>query len=67
MLLRFLSLLRVGLALLVPALLLGMVILFALLFVLGVNRSRNSEKQGQNGCAGNSNYFHMCVTSIVTA
>jgi hypothetical protein len=43
-----------GLALL----LLGMVLLFILLLVLCVNRSRNSEKQGQNGGARNLHNFH---------
>src|ERR1039457_3971987 len=44
--------------LLLLALLLGMVLLFALLLVLRVRRSRDSEKQTQKGCAGESNYFH---------
>ncbi len=60
LLLGFLSMLRAGFALLVPALLLSMVLLFALLFVLSVSRSGDSEKQGQNGCAGDSDYFHVC-------
>src|SRR6266849_792554 len=49
------------LGLLVLALfLLGMVLLCALLFLLCVGRSSNREKQRQNGCAGDSNYFHRC-------
>jgi hypothetical protein len=43
-------------ALLMPALLLRMILL--LILVLSVSQSRDSEKQGQNGRAGNSNYFH---------
>src|ERR1700674_4515536 len=42
------------------ALLLLMVLLCALLFLLGIRRSGDSEKQRQNGCAGDSNYFHRC-------
>lgn len=60
LLLRFLSMLRARFALLVTALLLSMVLLFALLFVLSVGRSGDSEKQGQNGGAGDSYNFHMC-------
>ena len=55
-----LSMLRGGFALLVPALLLIMTLPLALLLVLSVGRSCDSEKQGQNGCAGDSNYFHLC-------
>ena len=39
-------------------LLLGMVLLCALLVLLCIRRSGDSEKQRQNGCAGDSNYFH---------
>jgi len=39
-------------------LLLGMVLLRALLILLCVRGSSDSEKQRQNGCAGDSNYFH---------
>src|SRR6202047_171095 len=56
-----LSMLLFGLGLLVLALLLlGMVLLCALLFLPRVGRSSNREKQRQNGCAGDSNYFHRC-------
>jgi hypothetical protein len=56
-----LSMLLFGLGLLLLALLLiGMVVLFAPLFLLCVGRSSNREKQRQNGCAGDSNYFHRC-------
>jgi hypothetical protein len=41
-------------------LLLGMVLLCALLVLLCIRRSGDSEKQRQNGCAGDSNYFHRC-------
>ena len=37
-----------------------MVLLFPLLPLPGVGRSSDSEKQGQDGCAGGSNYFHKC-------
>ena len=54
-----LSMLLFGLRLLVLALLLfGMILLFALLPLLCVGRG-DSEKQRQNGCAGDSNHFHM--------
>jgi len=47
-----------GLSLLVLALLLlGMVLLFPVLLLLCVSRSSDSEKQGQNGCAGDSELF----------
>jgi hypothetical protein len=39
-------------------LLLGMVLLRALLILLCVRGSSDAEKQRQNGCAGDSNYFH---------
>src|SRR5216684_9291273 len=56
-----LSMLLLGLGLLVLALLLlGMVLLCALLVLLCIRRSGDSEKQRQNGCAGDSNYFHRC-------
>ena len=56
-----LSMLLFGLGLLVLALLLlGMVLLCALLFLLCVGGSSSREKQRQNGCAGDSNYFHRC-------
>src|SRR5712692_956200 len=56
-----LSMLLFRLGLLVLALLLfGMVLLFAVLLLLCVGRSSDSEKQRQNGCAGDSNYFHRC-------
>src|SRR6478735_6581878 len=59
--LRFLSMLLFRFALLMPALLLfGVVLLVAVLFVLGVGRCSDSEKQGQNGRAGNCDHFHMC-------
>ena len=45
-----------GLSLLVSTLL-WMVLLFAVL-LLCVNRNRNPDKQRQNGCAGDFNYFH---------
>jgi hypothetical protein len=41
-------------------LLLGMVLLCVLLVLLCVRRSSDSEKQRQNGCAGDSDYFHRC-------
>ena len=54
-----LSMLLFGLGLLVLALLLfRMVLLFALLALLCVGRIGDSENQRQNGCAGDSNYFH---------
>ena len=54
-----LSMLLFGLGLLVFVLLLfGMILLFALLPLLRVGRG-DSEKQRQNGCTGDSNYFHM--------
>jgi len=56
-----LSMLLFGLGLLVLALLLlGMVLFCALLVLLCVRRSSDTEKQRQNGCAGDSNYFHRC-------
>ncbi len=55
--LRLTVLLRVGLLVLV-SLLFRVVLLFVLLLVLRVGRSSHSEKQTQNGCAGDSNYFH---------
>ena len=60
--LLLLSVLLLGFGLLVLILLLlGVVLLFAaLLLVLCVSRSSNSEKQRQNGCAGDSNRVHMC-------
>ena len=59
-LLWLLSILLFGLGLFVLALLLfGMVLLFALLPLLCIRRSGDSEKQRQNGCA-DSNYFHRC-------
>jgi len=58
--LLLLSMLLFGLGLLGLGLLLGMVLLIALLVVLCIRRSSNSEKQRQNGCAGNSNYSHRC-------
>jgi hypothetical protein len=48
------------LLLLTLRLLLGMVLLCALLVLLCIRRSGDSEKQRQNGCAGDSNYFHRC-------
>ncbi len=57
LLLRLTVLLRVGLLVLV-SLLFRVVLLFVLLLVLRVGRSSHSEKQTQNGCAGDSNYFH---------
>jgi hypothetical protein len=54
-----LSMLLFGLRLLVLALLLfGMILLFALLPLLCVGRG-DSEKQRQDDCTGDSNYFHM--------
>ena len=47
-------------SLVLTLLLLGMVLFFALLLVLCVSRSSDSEKQRQNGCAGDSNRVHMC-------
>jgi hypothetical protein len=41
-------------------LLLGMVLLCALLVLLCIRRSGDSEKQRQNSCARDSNYFHRC-------
>jgi hypothetical protein len=32
----------------------------AVLLLLRVGRSSDSQKQGQNGCADDSNYFHKC-------
>ena len=56
-----LSMLLFGLGLLLLALLLiGMVLLFAPLLLLCICRSSDREKQRQNGCAGDSNYFHRC-------
>jgi hypothetical protein len=61
-----LGMLPFGLSLLVLALLLlGMVLLFALLLVLCVSRSSDSEKQRQNGCTGDSNYFHRCYLHLL--
>ena len=37
-----------------------MVLLFAVLLLLCVCRSSDSEKQRQNGCADDSNWFHKC-------
>jgi hypothetical protein len=51
-----LSMLGFGFGLLVPVLLLFVaVLLFPLLLVLGISRSRNPKKQRQNACAGDSN------------
>lgn len=62
------SMLLFRLGLLVLALLLcGMVLLFALLLMLSVNRSSESEKQRQKGCAGDSNYLHKCYLHLVAA
>ena len=59
--LRLLSMLLLRAQPSMPTLLLfGMVLLVALLFVLSVNRNSDSENQGQNGCAGDSNSFHVC-------
>jgi hypothetical protein len=58
LLLRVLWLLLLTLRL--SMLLLGMVLLCALLVLLCIRRSGDSEKQRQNGCAGDSNYFHRC-------
>ena len=52
-----LLLFRFGLVVL-ALLLLRMILFFALLLLLCIGRSRNSEKQRKNGCAGNSNYSH---------
>ena len=46
-----------GLLVLIPWLL-RTILLFALPLVLRVGRYSHSEKQTQNGCAGDSNYFH---------
>ena len=57
-----LSMLLFGFGLLLLALLLlGMVLLFALPFLLRVSRRSDSEKQRQKGGAGDSNYFHKCL------
>jgi hypothetical protein len=62
------SMLLFRLGLLVLALLLcGMVLLFALLLMLCVNRSSESEKQRQKGCARDSNYLHKCYLHLVAA
>jgi hypothetical protein len=59
--LLLLSLLRFWLGLLLLALLLfGTVLLFVLLILLSISRSGDSEKQRQNGCAREFNYFHSC-------
>jgi hypothetical protein len=50
-------LLGLGLLVRIPWLL-RTVLLFALLLVLRVRRYSHSEKQTQNGCAGDSDYFH---------
>jgi hypothetical protein len=56
-----LSMLLGGFGLLVLALLLlGVVLLFPLLLVLCTSRSSDSEKQRQNGCAGDANSVHTC-------
>jgi len=44
--------------LMLTLLLLGMVLFFALLLVLCIGRTSDSEKQRKNGCARNVNYFH---------
>jgi hypothetical protein len=60
-LLRLLSMLLGGFGLLVlTLLLLGVVLLFALLLVLCVSRSSDSEKQRQDGFAGEANCVHTC-------
>ena len=38
----------------------GTVLVCALLIPLCICRTGDSEKQRQNGCAGDSNYFHWC-------
>src|ERR1700757_4965321 len=59
--LLLLSVLLLGFGLLVlTLLLLGVILLFALLLVLCISRGSNSEKQRQNGCAGDFNCVHMC-------
>jgi hypothetical protein len=65
MLLWLLSMLRFGPGLVVPTLLLGMILLFVLLLVLCVDRSRDSEQQGQNRCAGDSDYSHVCILLVL--
>src|ERR1700687_3939514 len=52
-----LLLFRFGL-LVLTLLLLSMSFFFVLLLLLRIGRNRNSEKQRENGCAGNSNYSH---------
>jgi hypothetical protein len=37
----------------------------AVLLLLRVGRSSDSQKQGQNGCAGDSNYFHQCKPTLL--
>jgi hypothetical protein len=60
-LLLLLGMLLLGLGLLGLALLLfGMILLFTLLLVLCISRNSDSEKQRQNGCAGDSDAFHRC-------
>jgi hypothetical protein len=57
--LGLLGLALLGFALLMLALLLfGTVLLFVVLLLLRVRRTTDSEKQRQNGCAGDSNNFH---------
>src|SRR6266403_1359100 len=58
-LLPLLSMLLFRFGLLVLALFLcGVVLLFALLLVLCISRSSDSEKQGQKNCAGDSKSLH---------
>ena len=57
-LLRFSLLSRLGL-------LVRLALFFALFLLLCVARSSDSEKQRQNRCAGDSNYFHRCY--LITA
>ena len=57
-----LSMLLLRFALLMSALLLRMILL--LILVLSVSQSRDSEKQGQNGRAGNSNHFHTLLPAL---
>src|ERR1017187_271774 len=60
LLLRLLLLLVLVLPLLLLSMLLlgRLTLLLRMLLVLRVRRSRDSEKQTQKGCAGESNYFH---------
>ena len=61
-----LGMLLVGLTLVLLALCLcRMVLLFALLLLFRVGSSSDSEKQRQDGCAGDSNHFHKVLPPLL--